>query len=94
MVFVITLALIGQASGMFSTGDSNQNPIENPLGEMEDPLGSEPESENDREMDDDNIFDERRLDLGLGVNSNGAIDPWALSHESPFDKLTSPPPKG
>jgi hypothetical protein len=69
------------------------SPIENPLGDMEDPNPSESENENDKESDDDNLYDERLNATGAGSFQKNRACEWDLIHDDPCHNLNSPPPK-
>ena len=95
VVLAIVLWLLSSEAACLRGNNSRdlgfKGPIESPM-DLEDTHG-ESESENEREFDDDNLFDEKVMAFDVNVIRKTSAGSWAMLHESPVSKLNSPPPK-
>ena len=93
----ITLILLSSAGGQCLAGVADNDlpiaPMETPLGDMEDPNTGESENENDKESDDDNLFDDKFSTTGGRSFKKNTACEWDLIHDDPCHNLNSPPPK-
>jgi len=68
-------------------------PIENPLGDMEDPTGGESESENDKETDEDSLYEVKSFVFVLKAFQKKSASEWDRMQDDPCHNLNYPPPK-
>jgi hypothetical protein len=90
---LLTSSVNAGASSIPISDHSNSTPIECPLGDMEDPNTSESESENDKETDDDNIFEGKYINAFWDLRFARSSCEWDLIHDDPWHNHNSPPPK-
>jgi len=93
-ILLILLSTVGSVCLAGSAGDDLpiSAPIDNPLGDMEDPNTGESETD-DKEFDDDNLYDENRCAAGVNGFQRRLSCEWDLIHDDPCHNLTYPPPK-
>ena len=96
MGFMVLILLSSGGSVCFAAAAGSDLPItapvENPLGDMEDPNTGESETD-DKESDDDNLYDESVSASGLKGFQRKLSCEWDLIHDDPSHNLNYPPPK-